>query len=175
MNKFETGPGNPAENISHEENLESKEQQEGSFEDFKKELQSAENEELSSVETKKSITSHLLKRALCAITAGVMLFSATPAFAQERGQQLTGKQKIELQIQKLQEQKMQLERQESKMRHAERIKELNNYLDYFNINGLKLGKVKMRDRCPCEQFGVYLEGKHLGDIYSDDKSTTFYT
>ena len=175
MNKFETGHRDPAENIPHEEILEDKEQQGGSFEDFKKKLQSAENEGLSSVETKESTASHLLKKALCAVTAGVMLFSATPAFAQEKGQQLTEKQKIELQIQKLQGQKMQLERQESEMRHAERIKELNNYLDYFNINGLKLGEVKMRDRCPCEQFGVYLEGKHLGDIYSDDKSTTFYT
>jgi len=170
MNKFEAVPGNPAENIPQEENLEDKEQQEDSFEDFKRELQSAENEELSSIETKKSIASRL-KKAVCTVTAGVMLLSAAPAFAQEKGQQLTEQQKIELQIQKLQEQKMQLERQEAEMRHAERLKELNSYLDYFNIEGLELGEAKMKVRCPCEQFGVYLKGKHLGDIYSDDGLT----
>lgn len=169
MNKFETGIGNSTENISPKENIDTK--PENNFEDLKKELQSVENKELSSVETNKKTIASRLKKTVFTITAGLMLLSAAPAFAQEKGEQLTEQQKIELQIQKLQEQKMQLERQESEMRHAERIKDLNGYLNYFNIDGLKLGKVKSQARCPCEQFGVYLKGKHLGDIYSDDGFT----
>lgn len=141
------------------------------FESFKKELQTEENNALSSLENRKNTSR--FKKAICTITAGLVLLTATPAFAQERGEKLNKKQEIELQIQKLEKQKMELEQKEYQTQRMERIKELNGYLSYFNTSGLALGEVKSSIRCPCEQFGVYLNGKHLGDIYSLHSSNTF--
>ncbi len=157
MNRFEMG---------RIENLPENETKKEGFENFE-ELQLIENEELSSVKDKSPASSRLKKAALL-ITAGVMLFSATPAFSQEKGEQLTGKQKLELQIQNLEEQRNQLEKQKFEIQQGERKEELNSYLNYFNIEGLELGEVKNKQRRPNEQFGIYLNGRHLGDICSDN-------
>jgi|GEM_PF-3926791 len=95
MNKFEMGFGIPAENIPKEDNVENKEQ-ENALENINEEFQAIENEGLSSVEDKKTIISRL-KKTVSSITAGVMLLSATPAFAQDKNEngQLTNVQKQE--------------------------------------------------------------------------------
>jgi hypothetical protein len=48
--------------------------------------------------------------------------------------------------------------------------ELENYLKEFNINGLQMGDVIYKNRKLCEQVGIYLDGKHLGDISSQGQT-----
>jgi hypothetical protein len=149
-NEFEMGFGNPTKKVPKENNNTKQEQ---NFDDLKKDLQLIENNELSSMEAKKTLASRL-KKAVCSITAGMLLFCATPAFAQDNDSQLTEQQNIEL------------EEPESDIYNT-KIKELGGYLDHFNIEGLKLGKVQRPLRCACDQFGLYLHGKHLGDVYAN--------
>ncbi|PIS32324.1 hypothetical protein COT40_00595 [Candidatus Peregrinibacteria bacterium CG08_land_8_20_14_0_20_41_10] len=47
---------------------------------------------------------------------------------------------------------------------ALREQEVKSWLDLFGVQGLELGEPKMKVRCPCEQYGLYLNGKHLGDL-----------
>lgn len=156
MNRFEAGIGDATKNIPT---------MKGKFEDIAQQLQAGENRELSSVKNEKPITFRL-KKAVSIITAGVLLLSATPAFAENEGRQLSEEQRIELQIETLKERKQQLERQGAEARRGERFNELRGYLNYFKLDGLKLGQVKMRIRSPVEQLGVFLNEKHLGDIYA---------
>lgn len=162
MNKFEAGAYAVGKSL-HENDLEGM----GAAE-----MIAFENKQLSSVaESKLSV--RYLKKAMCAITAGIMIMSAAPAFAGERRQQLDEEQKIELQIQELEKQKAELKQREDEIQYVERNKELGDYLNYFNIDGLELGNPEVKLKCNCEQFGVYLKGKHLGDIYSPAGSSTF--
>lgn len=48
-----------------------------------------------------------------------------------------------------------------------RKKELSIWLDDFNVEGLSLDSPKNAVRGIMEQYGVYLRGEHIGDIYSD--------
>jgi len=133
---------------------------ENSPEKFQNEMQSIENDELSSVEEKSEKKSRF-KKAICAITAGIILLNVTPAFAQEKGEQVDETQKIEFKIQKLQEQQSELER----FHGPERFEKLESYLDSFNIDGLELGEAKHKRRSTPEQFGLYLNGEYLGDLF----------
>lgn len=106
-----------------------------------------------------------IKKAMLSITVGVMLMSAVPSFAESNTEGLSETQKIELQIQKLQEKKQTLEDAEKKVAQSEKFEQYKAALDSFGIKGLSLREPKIKHRCLCEGFGLYNDGEHVGDVY----------
>lgn len=138
-----------------------------------REFQNEERELFASVEAdgteKESSLKSRIKKGMMAIMAGVVLMTAMPAFAGElqKGGHSHDMQSIEQQIQKLQEEKLKLEQSERAQQQEQRTQELQGYVNNFHIKGLTLGEPEMKLRCGCEQYGIYLEGKHFGDVHSE--------
>lgn len=129
-------------------------------------FQSEEKKEISPIGCEGEKTSRL-KKAILATTAGLMLFSAIPAFAQgNEVKKISERQKIEAQIKNLQSQEAELEQQEHKIHHQERMAEMNSYLGYFNVDGLEVGEPEVKLRGIMEQVGIYIKGRHIEDIYA---------
>ena len=79
------------------------------------------------------------------------------------------KERIEQQIQKLQEEKLQLEQQERARQQEQRTQELQGYLNNFHVKGLILGEPHHPTRCGCS-YGIYIDGKYLDDVQSEEFS-----
>lgn len=108
-----------------------------------------------------------LMRAFLALSLGVSgIFANQEALAANKGE--TGqKAKIETQMQEAQKKLDELNRHEAEQKKAERNKELNDWLADFKVEGLTIDEPKIQVKTNCEQLGIYLKEKHLGDIYSD--------
>lgn len=109
-----------------------------------------------------------LKKVLCAITAGLILFgSAEAGFAREKEKSNSEEERIEMQIQQLEKQKQEIKDAEEGKDRENRRQELENGLRRLNIDGLTLGEPQSKLRCICEQWGIYLRGKYLGNIHKE--------
>ena len=167
MNKFETGVNQAAETVPAESPKNAPE----NLMERLKELKEEEEETLSPLKTAEKPTDSRLKKAVCVLTAAIALFYAAPGFAGERGPKKET-QKIEQQIEELEQQIHELKKQKNKSENPEaqkspeeRLEQLNGYLGHeFKMNGLELGKPKDLVRGFYEQYGIYLDGKHLADI-----------
>lgn len=122
-----------------------------------------------------------LKKTILGLTAGLILFNALPGFARAANEKPTEKQKIEMEMQKLQQQLDNIKQQESQESLDNFIKERNRNLEipasqevqewldsYFDIEGLKIGKpVKSGTPRCCEFYGIYIKNKELGTVISE--------
>ncbi|MEK7175466.1 MAG: hypothetical protein AAB693_01535 [Patescibacteria group bacterium] len=113
-----------------------------------------------------------IKITLNAITAALMLLSATPAFAEQKAENLNESQKIELQIQKLKEQQRVLENKERQERHDQKLENFKTILDSFKVKGLSLGKPNFDSR-HYEEHGIYIDSKYIGDIRNPGHAMSF--
>ncbi len=76
------------------------------------------------------------------------------------------KAQIEAKIQRLQSRLDSVTAKESDSAEKARIKELKDYLQVFKVGGLTLGDSKTGHRCCCEEHGVYIGGRYVGDVHS---------
>ncbi len=132
------------------------------------EMSFQEQEELPVVDKNNPKMSRL-RRAVTAITIGLVLALSTPELAHAQKLDPAEKVRIETQMKELQDRLDANNKAEASEMAIQRRQELNEWIKRFNLLGLRIGDPEITLRTPAEQVGVYfIQGKspeqHLGDI-----------
>lgn len=107
-----------------------------------------------------------LGNALRAVSAGALLLSQDPAYAESLKYDPAKITEIDQEITALEEKKSLLQEQKRAMENAKRTADVHEWIKDLKINNLKLEEPLNPVGQINEQFGVYTGDKHLGDVIS---------